>query len=88
MREGVLIDQVVEMGFKFTGHFGWPAAAGSVHEVLCAFVGKALHLFTQSGVGEMKGLADSFDALPGCHFTYGLSAAKNARFFGLLHEGI
>ena len=86
MPQGVLIDEAVEMGFEFAGHFRRPAAAGSVHEALCACARKALHPFAQSGVSEMEGLGDSFDGLPRRHFTYGLSTAKDTRFLGLLHE--
>ena len=82
MRERVLIDEAAQMGFEFTGHFRWPATAGSVHEALCAFSRKALHPFTQSGVREMEGLTDGLDGLSRCHFAHGLSAAKDARFLG------
>ena len=88
MLEGVLIDQSVELGFDLAGHFGGSAATGAVQEAAGAFLSKALHPFSQGGVGEMEGVRDGFDGLPGDDLTDGLSPAKDAGFLGVLHKGI
>ena len=88
MLEGVLIDELVELGFDLSGHFGRSTAAGPVREAAGAFLSKALDPFSEGGVGEMKGFTDRFDGLPSDHLTDGLSAAKDAGFLGLLDEGI
>jgi hypothetical protein len=55
MLEGVLIDQAVEMGFDRAGHFSRSAAAGALQEAAGTFTSKALHPFSQGGVGKMEG---------------------------------
>ena len=56
MLERVLIDKLVELGFDRAGHGGRSAATGAVEEAAGAFLSKALHPFSQGGVGEMEGI--------------------------------
>src|SRR5688500_13748965 len=88
MLERVLIDESVELDFDLASHVGGSAATGAVEEAAGAFLSKAFHPFSQGGVGEMEGVRDSFDGLPGGDLTDGLSAAKDAGFFRVLHQGI
>ena len=76
------------MASKLAGHVGGSAATRAVQEAAGAFMSKALHPFSQGGVGKMKSVRDGFDGLPGSDFTDGLSAAKDAGFLGVLHQGI
>ena len=87
MLEGVLSDKLVELGFDLAGHFGRSAATRAVKEAAGAFTSKALYPFSQGGVGEMEGVRDGFDGLPGDHLTDGLSPAKDAGFLRVLHQG-
>ena len=88
MLERVLIDEIVELGFDLVGHLSRSAAAGTVEEAAGAFSSKALHPFSQGGVGEMEGARDGFDGLSSDDLTDGLSAAKDAGFLGVFHKGI
>ena len=81
MLEGVLIDELVELGFDLAGHFGGSAATGAVQKAAGTFLSKAFHPCSQGGVGQMEGGRDSFDSLPGNDLTDGLSPAKDAGFF-------
>jgi hypothetical protein len=88
MLERVLIDQALELVLKLTGHVGRSAATRAVQEAAGAFLSKALHPLSQSGVGEMEGVRNGFDGLPGDPLTDGLSPAKDAGFLRVLHEGM
>ena len=88
MLEGVLIDQVIELGFDLAGHFARSATTRAIQEAAGAFTSKALYPFSQGGVGEMEGVRDGFDGLPGDDPTHGLSPAKDAGFLGVFHKGI
>ena len=88
MCEGVLIDETVQLSFQLTGHFERSSATGAVQEAVGAFASKALHPFSQGGVGEMEDGRDGFDGLSSDNLTDGLSAAKDAGFLGVLQKGI
>ena len=88
MLEGVLIDETVQLGFQFTGHFERSPATGAVQEAAGAFASKTLHPFSQGGVGEMEGVRDGFDGLSSDDLTDGLRTAKDPRFLGLLAYGL
>ncbi len=88
MLKGVLIDQLVELGCDLTCHFGWSAAAGAVKKAAGTFLSKALYPFSECRVGELEGVRDGFDGLPGDDPTDGLSAAKDAGLLGVFHKGI
>ena len=79
------IDQVIELGFDLAGHVGGSAATGAVQEAAGAFLSKALDPFSQGGVGELEGIRDGFDGVPGGDLTDGLSPAKHTDFLGVLH---
>ena len=88
MLKWVLIDEVVEPGFDLADHFSRSAATGAVKKAAGAFLSKALYPFSQGGVGELEGVRDGFDGLPGDDPTNGLSTAKHTDFLGVLHQGI
>ena len=88
MLKGVLIDELVELALKRTGHVGGPTTTGAVQEAAGAFASKALYPFSQGGVGKMKSVRDGFDGLPGGDVTDSLSPAKDAGFFRVFHQGI
>ena len=46
MLEGVLIDELGELGFDLAGHVGGSAATGAVKKAAGAFLSKALHPFS------------------------------------------
>jgi hypothetical protein len=88
MCEGVLIDETVKLGFQRAGHFDRSSATGAVQEAAGAFASKALHPFSQGGVGEMEEVRDGCDGLSGDDLTDGLRAATDAGFLGVLQKGI
>ena len=87
MFEGVLIDETVKRGCQLTGHFERSSATGALQEAAGAFASKALHPFSQGGVGEMEEVRDGFAGLASDNLTDGLSAAKDAGFLGVLQKG-
>jgi hypothetical protein len=87
MLEGVLIDETIQVLFEFTGHFARSTRARAIQQTLCPLIGKALHPFSESGIGKVEGLGDRVDVLARDDLTKGLSPAKDTGLFGLLEHG-
>jgi hypothetical protein len=83
-----LIHEAIEMLFQRTGKFGRSTRARAVDEAWRALVGKAMDPFAQGRIGKLEGVGNRLEALPFDDVAHGLSTAEDARFFGLLEEGI
>jgi hypothetical protein len=84
----VLLDEALEVVFQFTGHFGRSTRAGAIDEALGALVGKTVHPFSQSGIGERERVGDGLQAVPFDHFTDGLGTTEDPRLFRLFQERV
>jgi hypothetical protein len=82
--KGILIDKAVEMLFEGAGHFAWSPGTRSIQQTLWPLLRKALHPFSESGIGQVEGLGDGVDMMA-CHdLTDGLRTAKDPSLLGLL----
>jgi hypothetical protein len=86
--QGILIDKAVKMLFKGAGHFAWPPGTRAIQQTLRPLLRKALHPFSESGIGQVEGLGDGVNMVA-CHdFTDSLRTAEDPRFLGLLQYGL
>src|SRR5215468_4276723 len=88
MRQGVLIDEAIEVLFQLACDFGRSPGAGVVQEAWRALVGKAMDPLTQRGIGKGQRIRDGLEALAFDDFTHGLRTAKDAGLLRLLHKGV
>jgi len=78
----------MEMLCQRTGKFGRSTRARAVDEAWRALVGKAMDPCAQGRIGKLEGVGNRLEALPFDDVAHGLSTAEDARFLGLLDEGI
>jgi hypothetical protein len=86
--ERVLIDEAIEMLFQLAGDFGWSTGARSIQQALGPLLRKALHPFSEGGIGHVEGRGDGVDMVAGHDLTDGLRPAKDASLLGLLQDGL
>jgi hypothetical protein len=84
MRQGVLIDEAIEVLCRLAGDFGRSTRAQAIHSALRALAGKAIDPLTEGGRGKGECVRDRLQALPFHNVVHGLGTAKDASFFGLL----
>ena len=88
MLQGVLLDQALEVLFQLTRHFGRSPGARAIAQALGPLLRKALHPFSEGGIGQVEGRGDGVDMVA-CHdLTDGLRPAKDARLLRLLQDGL
>jgi hypothetical protein len=86
--QGGLIDEAIEVLFQFAGDFGRSTGARAIQQALGPLLRKALHPFSEGGIGQVEGRGDGVD-MGACHdLTDGLRAAKDPRLLGLLQYGL
>jgi hypothetical protein len=61
--KGLLIDKAVEMLFEGAGHFAWSPGTRSIQQTLWPLLRKALHPFSESGIGQVEGRGDGVDMM-------------------------
>ena len=61
MLEGVLIDQAIEVLFQRARDFGRSPGARSIQQALGPLLRKALHPFSECGIGQVEGRGDGVD---------------------------
>jgi len=88
VRQGVLLDEALEMLFQRARDFRRSTGAGVVHEAWRALVGKAMHPLAQRGIGKGQRVRDGLEALAFDDFPHRLGPAKDPSLFRLFHEGI
>jgi hypothetical protein len=88
MLKRVLIDEAVEVVCERTRHFGRSPGARAVLQALGALRGKALHPFTQGGIGKAEGRGDGVDMAASDDLTDGLRTAKAPGLLGLLEDSL
>ncbi|HKH21437.1 MAG TPA: hypothetical protein VKB53_11255 [Gammaproteobacteria bacterium] len=88
MLQRVLLDEALEVLFQCTGHFGRSTRAGAIDEALGALVGKTVHPFSKSGIGERERVGDGLQAVPFNHVTDGLGTTEDTRLFRLFQESV
>jgi hypothetical protein len=86
--EGILIHEAVEVLFECTGHFARAPGTRAIQQALWPLLRKALHPFSERGIGQVEGLGDGVDMVA-CHdLTDGLRTAKDAGLRGLFQDGL
>jgi hypothetical protein len=88
MLQGVLIDEAIEVLFQLAGHFGRSTGSRAIQQALWPLMRKALHPFSECGIGQVEGRGDGVDMLACHNLTDGLRTAKDPRFLGLLQDGL
>jgi hypothetical protein len=88
MVQGILLDEAIEVLFKFTGHFAWSTGARAIHEPRRALVGKAVDPFTQGRIGKVQRVGDRLEALSLDDVAHSLGTAEETGFFRLFQESI
>jgi hypothetical protein len=83
-----LIDQTIEVLFQLARDCGRATGARAIHETLRAVVGKAVDPLAQGRIGKVQRVGDRLEALAFDDVAHRLGTAKDARFFGLLYEGV
>jgi hypothetical protein len=86
--ERVVVDEAIKVVRHLAGHFGGATRARAIRKALDPMVGKAMHPFTQRGIGKVQRVRDRLEALPFHDFAHGLGTPEHAGFLGLFHERI
>jgi len=87
MRQGVLINEAIEVLCQRAGDFGRSTRTWAIQQPLGPLIGKALHPFAQGRIRQMEGGGDGGDVLTRDHRMDGLCPAKDTRLLGLLEHG-
>jgi len=88
MLKRVLIDEALEMPYKFAGHFGWATSTGAIPQALGALLGKALDPCAEGRIGKVEQRGDGIDVVARDDLTDGLRAAQDLGFLRLLEYGV
>jgi hypothetical protein len=86
--ERVLVDEPIKMVCQLTGHFGWATGAGAISQALDPLVGEAMDPLAQRRIGKVQRVGYRLETVPLDDLAHGLRTAEDARFLGLLEEGI
>jgi len=82
--QGVLINEAIEVLFQRARDFGRATGARAIQQALGPLLRKALHPFSEGGIGQVEGRGDGVDMVA-CHdLTDGLRPAKAPSLLGLL----
>ena len=87
MLQRVLIDEAIEVLCQLARDFRRSPGARAVQQALGPLLGKALHPFAHSRIGQVEGHGDGGDMLTRDHRPDGLRTAKDPRFLGLFEHG-
>jgi hypothetical protein len=87
MLQGGLLDEALKVPFEGTSYCGRAAGARAVDEALRTFMGKALHPFTEGGIGKREWVGDRLQAGAFDDVTDRLGAPKDAGLFRALQHG-
>jgi len=88
MSQGFWFQEMIATGFDLIGNRARSTWAGSIEQPLGAFSGKAFEPFAEGGMSEVERVGGGFDGVSRDDLPHSLSAAKDARFLGLFHQGI
>jgi hypothetical protein len=88
MLKRVVIDETLEMPFKFARHVGWATGTGAIQQALGPLLGKALHPFAEGRIGEVEQRGDRIDMVARDDLTDSLRAAKAPGLFRLFEYGL
>jgi len=88
MRQGVWVDEAVQVGFQCTGHLGWATGARAIGEALAPWAGEAMDPWAQRRIGKMECVGDRVEALP-CHdIADRWGTTEDTGLLGPLQEGV
>ena len=88
MRQGVFVDEAMEVLLQLARDFGWSAGARAIPQALGPLLRKALHPFPQGRIRQVEGRGDGRDMVTRNHRTDRLGTAKDPRLRGLLEQGV
>jgi hypothetical protein len=86
--QGGLSDETLAGRCQRTRHFGGATGVRALPQPLRAWAGKAIAPLAQGGRGQGERGGDGWQALTFDHVAPGLGTAADARFLGLLSEGV
>jgi hypothetical protein len=84
VRQGVLVDETIEVLCQLTRHCGWATGARAIHQPLRALAGKAMAPLAEGAIGKGERVGDGLQALTFDDVAHGLGTAEDASFLGLL----
>ena len=88
MLEGLVIHEAVEVLCKCTGHCARSPGTRAIQQALWPLLRKALHPFSERGIGQVAGRRDGVET-SACHdLTDGLRTAKDPGLLGLFQDGL
>jgi hypothetical protein len=88
MREGVFLDEAMQMLCQLARDFRRSSRAWTIDQAGDPVAGKTMDPCAQGGIGQGEVVRDGLQTLPLHDVAHGLGTAEDARFFGLLDEGI
>lgn len=88
MREGVVVDETIEVRFHLAGDFARAPGARALPQPRRAVTGQALAPLAQGGIGKRERVGDGGQALACDDRAHGWGTAEDAGFPGLLDAGI
>jgi hypothetical protein len=88
MLKRILIDEALEMPFKFAGHFGWATGTRAIQQALGTLLGKALYPFAEGRIRKVKQRGNGINVVARDDLADGLCAAKDPSFLRLLEHGV
>jgi hypothetical protein len=88
MRQGVLIDEAIEVLFQLARDLRRSPRARPIDQALDPLAGKTMDPLAESGRGKGEGVRDGLQTLSFHDVAHGLGTAEDAGFCGLLYEGV
>jgi hypothetical protein len=88
MLQRVLIDEALEMLFKFARHLGGAPGTRAIEQALRPLPGKALPPFAQSRIREVEGRGNRVHVVACDDLTDRLGAAKDPGLLVLFEHGV
>ena len=88
MLEGVLVNETIEVLFQCTGDGARAARARTITQARGPLLRKALHPFAEGRIRQVEGRRDRVDMVASHDLPDRLRPAKDARFLGLLEQGV
>jgi hypothetical protein len=88
VREGVLVDEPIEVVRQLAGYFAGTPGAGAIRQALDPLVGEAMDPLAQCRIGKVQRVGHRLEAVPLDDVAHGLGTAEDASLLGLLKEGI
>jgi hypothetical protein len=87
MLQRVLVHEAIQVLFEGTRHFARSPGPWATAQALWPLLRKALHPFSECGIGHVEGRGDGVDILACDDLSDGLRTAKDPGLLGLFQDG-